>query len=111
MAKWSIEEFHRHGVIVQGAFMLGFPTETSEEIEATIAYAVSSPLTHVFFFAVVPQSNTPIYSLATQESVAATTGAAQDERYNGAYASMEPWYSRASICTHLACCASILLST
>ncbi|MDI1300447.1 MAG: B12-binding domain-containing radical SAM protein [bacterium] len=94
-AKWSIEEFHRHGVIVQGAFMLGFPTETPEEIEATIAYAVSSPLTHVFFFAVVPQSNTPIYSLAMQESVAATTGAAQDERDNGAYASMEPWYSRA----------------
>lgn len=94
-AKWSIEEFHRHGVIMQGAFMLGFPTETPEEIEATIAYAVRSPLTHVFFFAVVPQSNTPIHSLAMQESAEATTGAAQDERDNGAYESMEPWYSRA----------------
>ncbi len=94
-AKWSIEEFHRHGVIVQGAFMLGFPTETLEEIEATIAYAVSSPLSHVFFFAVVPQSNTPIYSLAMQESVAATTGFASDERDDGAYESIQPWYSRA----------------
>lgn len=94
-AKWSIEEFSRLGVIVQGAFMLGFPTETREEIEATIAYAVKSPLTHAFFFAVVPQPKTPIYDLAMSESSSATTGLACDERDDGAYESMQPWYSRA----------------
>lgn len=94
-AKWSIEEFHRRGVIVQGAFMLGFPTETLEEMEATISYAVSSPLTAVHFFAVVPQPNTPIYDLAMSESPAATLSIAQDERDEGSYESMEPWYTRA----------------
>lgn len=94
-AKWAVEEFHRHGVIVHGNFMLGFPTETLEEIEATVSYAVKSSLTHAFFFSVVPQANTPIYNLAMQESPAATLGAAEDERDVGDYASMQSWYSRA----------------
>lgn len=94
-AKWSIEEFHRQGVIVQGAFMLGFPTETLSEIEATISYAIRSPLSHAHFFAVVPQPNTPIYALAMQESEIATIGMANDERTSGDYLSPKPWYSRA----------------
>lgn len=94
-AKWSIEEFHRQGVIVQGAFMLGFPTETLEEIQATLSYAIKSPLSHAHFFAVVPQPNTPIYALAMQESEAATIGMANDERTSGDYLSPKTWYSRA----------------
>lgn len=94
-AKWAIEEFHRHGVVVNAAFMLGFPTETPDEIEQTVAYAIRSPLTHAHFFAVVPQANTPIYEQAMSAAPEATLGTAQDERDKGDYNSMEPWYTRA----------------
>ncbi|MDF2445492.1 MAG: Radical domain protein [Moraxellaceae bacterium] len=94
-AKWAIEEFDRRGVIVQGAFMLGFPTETPEEIENTLSYAIRSPLTHAFFFSVIPQPNTPIYTLAMKENPEATLSFAKDERDDGDYNSLSPWYSRA----------------
>lgn len=94
-AKWAIEEFDRRGVIVQGFLMLGFPTETPEEIQATIDYAVKSPLMHVGIAAVTPQPNTPMYALAHQESPAATTSRAADERNDDTYESAAPWYTRA----------------
>lgn len=94
-AGWAINEFARHGVIVQGAFMLGFPTETPEEIEATVQYAVRSKLSQAYFFAVTPQPNTPIYDLALKESPEAAISRAQDERNVGDYNTMSPWYSQA----------------
>lgn len=94
-AQWSIEEFARRGVIARGAFMLGFPTETPDELEATIRYAIGSSLSTAAFAAVVPQNNTPIYELAMQESRTATTTLARDEIDGGDYNSLEPWYSRA----------------
>lgn len=94
-AKWAIEEFDRRGVNVQGAFMLGFPTETPEEIEATLSYAIHSPLTHAFFFSVIPQPNTPIFALAMREHEDATRSFAADERDDGDYNSLLPWYTRA----------------
>jgi len=59
------------GVLVRGFFMLGFPTETRDEIEATIDYAVNSGLAQAYFFDVVPQPGTPLYDLALQENAAA----------------------------------------
>jgi radical SAM superfamily enzyme YgiQ (UPF0313 family) len=94
-AKWAIEEFDKRGVIVQGAFMLGFPTETPEEIESTLSYAIKSPLTHAFFFSVIPQPNTPIYALAMTENPEATLSYAKDERDDGDYNSIAPWFNRA----------------
>ncbi|MDO8329313.1 MAG: B12-binding domain-containing radical SAM protein [Fluviicoccus sp.] len=94
-AKWAIEEFTRQGVVVHGALMLGFPSETEEEIEATLSYAISSPLMHVHLFAVVPQPQTPIYELALQASAEATIRGAADERESGDYHSLTPWYTRA----------------
>lgn len=94
-AQWAIEEFARRGVITRGAFMLGFPTETPEEIEATIKYAIRSSLTTAAFAAVVPQNNTPIYALAMSESPSATMTLAREEIDGGDYNSLEPWYSRA----------------
>ena len=41
--------------------MLGFPTETPEEMKATIEYAAKSELTQAYFFNVVPQPGTPLY--------------------------------------------------
>jgi radical SAM superfamily enzyme YgiQ (UPF0313 family) len=59
------------GVLVRGFFMLGFPTETMDEINATIEYAVKSELSQAYFFNVVPQPGTPLYDLALQESPSA----------------------------------------
>lgn len=94
-AGWAINEFARHGVIVQGAFMLGFPTETPEEIEATVLYAIKSKLSQAYFFAVTPQPGTPIFDLALAESVEATNSRSIDERNIGSYHTMSPWYSQA----------------
>lgn len=48
----------------RGFFMLGFPTETREELEATIDYAVKSRLHTAFFFVVVPFEGTELYQMS-----------------------------------------------
>jgi len=48
----------------RGFFMLGFPTETREELEATIDYAVKSRLHTAFFFVVVPFKGTELYQMS-----------------------------------------------
>ncbi|MFO0948538.1 MAG: radical SAM protein [Planctomycetota bacterium] len=58
--KWMAER----GVLVKGFFMLGFPTETMEEINATIDFAVKSDLAHAMFSLVTPQPGTPLYEEA-----------------------------------------------
>jgi anaerobic magnesium-protoporphyrin IX monomethyl ester cyclase len=70
-AQQAIRWMAGRGVLVRGFFMLGFPTETREEIEATVSYAVNSDLAQAYFFDVVPQPGTPLYDLAYQESPAA----------------------------------------
>lgn len=93
-AQWSIKAFARRGVIVQGAFMVGFPTETPEEIESTLRYAIHSPLTQVHFFTVIPQPQTPIYDQALREAPEVTVRQAREERSAG-YDYPRPWYARA----------------
>jgi anaerobic magnesium-protoporphyrin IX monomethyl ester cyclase len=64
----AIRWMDQRGVLVRGFFMLGFPTETREEVEATVDYAVKSGLSQAYFFDVVPQPGTPLYDLAYQEN-------------------------------------------
>jgi radical SAM superfamily enzyme YgiQ (UPF0313 family) len=56
----------KHHIICLGFFMLGFPTETREELEATINYAVQSQLHAANFFAVSPFEGTELAELAKQ---------------------------------------------
>jgi radical SAM superfamily enzyme YgiQ (UPF0313 family) len=70
-AQQAIHWMAERGVLVRGFFMLGFPTETREEIQATVAYAANSSLTQAYFFDVVPQPGTPLYDLAYEENPAA----------------------------------------
>ena len=63
-----IEECDKYGILSKGFFMIGFPTETLQEIENTIRYAVDSPLTWAGIFLVVPQEGTPLHELALNES-------------------------------------------
>ncbi|MBN1424209.1 B12-binding domain-containing radical SAM protein [Candidatus Fermentibacteria bacterium] len=49
------------GIVTNGYFMLGFPTETAEEMEATISYAVATDLFFASFFIVTPYPGTPLW--------------------------------------------------
>lgn len=49
------------GVMVHGAFMLGFPTETEEEMEATIDWAAKSSFHTAAFFRVIPFKGTRLF--------------------------------------------------
>jgi radical SAM superfamily enzyme YgiQ (UPF0313 family) len=51
-------------IYTRGFFMLGFPTETLEELKATIDYAVKSRLHTAFFFVVVPFKGTELYQMS-----------------------------------------------
>jgi anaerobic magnesium-protoporphyrin IX monomethyl ester cyclase len=51
----------REGITAIGYFMLGFPTETLEELEATIRFAVESELPFASFFIVTPYPGTPLW--------------------------------------------------
>jgi radical SAM superfamily enzyme YgiQ (UPF0313 family) len=52
----------KQGVMVHGAFMLGFPSETAEEMQATIDWAASSSFHTAAFFRVIPFKGTELYT-------------------------------------------------
>jgi radical SAM superfamily enzyme YgiQ (UPF0313 family) len=58
----------RAGISVNAFFMLGFPTETREELESTVRFAVAAELTMARFFLVIPQPGTVLWELARKES-------------------------------------------
>jgi anaerobic magnesium-protoporphyrin IX monomethyl ester cyclase len=49
------------GIYTRGYFMLGFPTETEEELRATVDFAANSRLHTALFFVVVPFKGTDLY--------------------------------------------------
>jgi radical SAM superfamily enzyme YgiQ (UPF0313 family) len=49
------------GVMVHGAFMLGFPSETQDEMEATIKWAAKSSFHTAAFFRVIPFKGTQLF--------------------------------------------------
>jgi anaerobic magnesium-protoporphyrin IX monomethyl ester cyclase len=51
------------GIITKSAFMIGFVTETREEIQQTIDLAMSLPLLHGSFLTVAPYENTELCSI------------------------------------------------
>jgi radical SAM superfamily enzyme YgiQ (UPF0313 family) len=52
----------KQGVMVHGAFMLGFPSETAEEMQATIDWAANSSFHTAAFFRVIPFKGTELYT-------------------------------------------------
>lgn len=52
--------------VTGGFFMLGFPTETIEEVRATIDFACATNLTDGYFFVVTHYPGTEMYDLAVQ---------------------------------------------
>lgn len=55
----------RESILTHGFFMIGFPTETEEEMHKTIQYAINSKLHTASFFIVVPFPGTRLYDLAS----------------------------------------------
>src|SRR5262245_34422189 len=52
----------KQGIMVHGAFMLGFPTETEDEMRATIDWAASSSFHTAAFFRVIPFKGTELFT-------------------------------------------------
>lgn len=83
------------GMVIRGFFMVGFPTETVEELKATVDFALKSRLTTAFFFTVIPQPATRLYEFAKSESAAALEGLVADRSALKNYRSDLCWYQRA----------------
>jgi len=63
----TINQCNDLGFITKGYFMIGFPSETIEEIQKTVNFAVKSSLLFASFFFVVPFRNTPLFELSQRE--------------------------------------------
>jgi len=68
-------------VMVHGAFMLGFPTETEEEMEETIRWASSSSFHTAAFFRVIPFKGTELFKQVEHAGYALPTDWSSYEPY------------------------------
>jgi len=62
----NISLARKQGIFCLGFFMLGFPTETREELQATVDFAVNSDLHAAHLFMVNPYKGTELAKLAEQ---------------------------------------------
>ncbi len=85
---WTDEE----KLITQAFFMLGFPTETLEEMEMTISYALNSRLMRAWFFTVVVYPRTELFEIAKREYPEFDFSGYNF--FNLRYWSEEPFYNR-----------------
>ncbi len=56
-----VDYIAKKGVMVHGAFMLGFPSETEEEMQQTIDWAAKSSFHTAAFFRVIPFKGTELF--------------------------------------------------
>jgi len=57
------------GILTHGAFMLGFPTETEEEMLRTVRFATEAELHTAAFFRVMPFKGSELYRMAVESGV------------------------------------------
>jgi radical SAM superfamily enzyme YgiQ (UPF0313 family) len=63
----TIQLCNELGIYTRGFFMLGFPTETAKELNATLDFAYKSKLHAAFFFLVTPYKKTALYELCYEK--------------------------------------------
>ncbi|MGE5197224.1 MAG: B12-binding domain-containing radical SAM protein [Deltaproteobacteria bacterium] len=63
-AKDIIELTSKMNIVTAGFFMLGFPTETAEEMKETVSFAINSRLDTAKFFKVIPFCNTELAGIS-----------------------------------------------
>ena len=80
----NIELLARRRVLTRGFFMLGFPTETAEEMRATIDFACRSPLHLALFFTVAPFKGTELHRLYEEAGLHPPSLRTIDYEYYGA---------------------------
>lgn len=61
-----IEYTAKKGIFTQGLFMIGFPTETLDEINTTVNFALKSSFHSISAFQVVPFPGTDLYDMAKE---------------------------------------------
>ncbi len=66
-AKEIIEEAVKLGIMTHGAFMLGFPTETADEMRMTIDFARRSKFHTAAFYRVLPFPGSELYEMVKKE--------------------------------------------
>ncbi len=69
------------GVMVHGAFMLGFPSETEDEMSATIDWAANSSFHTAAFFRVIPFKGTELFQQVEHAGYALPTDWSAYEPY------------------------------
>jgi radical SAM superfamily enzyme YgiQ (UPF0313 family) len=83
-ARASIDQACRLGIFCYGFFMLGFPTESAEELRRTVAFACSTRLHVASFFLVTPHKGTELWnSLGGPERAMISAVDAAHRRYSG----------------------------
>ena len=69
------------GIMVHGAFMLGFPTETEEEMRATIEWAARSSFHTAAFFRVIPFKGTRLFEQVAEAGFSLPSDGSSYEPY------------------------------
>ncbi len=75
----AIEKAYERGMVTCSFFVLGFPTETAEEMEQTIHFALRSKLCRVVFFSAIPFPRTRLYDLFKETYPEHFTGVVVEE--------------------------------
>jgi len=86
MARKAVDLVTRHGMEAHGFFILGFPTETEEEMEETIRFSLELNLTRANFFPFHPLPGTEAYRLLKE------SGELQDVMFD-AHSYADPVYA------------------
>jgi anaerobic magnesium-protoporphyrin IX monomethyl ester cyclase len=76
-----VDYIARKGVMVHGAFMLGFPSETEQEMQATIDWAAKSSFHTAAFFRVIPFKGTELFKQVEHAGYALPTDWSAYEPY------------------------------
>jgi len=66
-ARRIVETAANMGIMTHGAFMLGFPTETEEEMRMTIDFALTSKFHTAAFYRVLPFRGSALYDMVRAE--------------------------------------------
>jgi radical SAM superfamily enzyme len=74
-----IDLAHELGIMVHGTFIIGFPTETRQEAEATLKAAIGSKLNTVAIHRAIPFHGTELYRIAKE---AGAPLQAEEEQYD-----------------------------
>ncbi len=80
----NIELLDREHILTRGFFMLGFPTETEEELRSTISFACRSRLHLALFFTVTPFEGTRLRQMYADHGKLPAGSETIDYEYYGA---------------------------